>query len=183
MYVAQIKELIEAEYLETGKAWIKLSRLSQLLYKIHKLTLTKDFFIGNAEFFIYRTPDPNEIYISSSIQAHIIERLRKTPSLANISPNQEVELSCIESCEDLEEALYQIIRFLTHKSFSEFVNIQTLSAYFYKIYGKPIKPVVNELVPDLKLVEFIQCCDRFLVKQSGKFWEVAIALPNSPPQF
>ena len=182
MYVAQIKDLIKDESFKTGKAWIKLSRLSQLLYEIRKLPLTKDFFIGNAEFLIYKTPDPDEIYISLPIQARVIEELQHSPSSVNTSPTQEIELLCIDSCEDLEEALYRIIQSLTDESFSKFVDVQMLSAYFYKIYSKPIKPVVNELAPGLKLIDFIQCSDRFLVKQSGKFREVAIAPPSSPIQ-
>jgi len=182
LYASQIKELIEAEHLKTGNAWIELSRLSQLLYRKHQATVTKDFFIENAEFRTYGTPNPNEIYISLPIEISLLT-VAKRPvpqdnDLSSQNRSKPQAPSDFESCEELEEALYQILYPLTYKYPDTFVDIRTIESYFSKIYGTSIQSVVSELIPYLNPVEFLQCSNRFLVAQSESSWNVAIAPPN-----
>jgi hypothetical protein len=179
LYAAQIKELIEAEHLKTGNAWIELSRLSQLLYDSYQVTVTKDFFLENAEFRLYGTPNPNKIYISLPIEISLLTATKRTVFPANDLSHQNRSklqiLLIFESCEELEEELYQILHHLTYKYLDTFVDIQTIESYFYKTYGKSIQSVVHELIPDLNSIEFLQCSHRFLVAQAESFWKVAIA--------
>ncbi|MCY7276110.1 MAG: hypothetical protein LH702_20825 [Phormidesmis sp. CAN_BIN44] len=181
MYAAQIKELIEAEHLKTGNAWIELSRLSQLLYDRHQVTVTKNFFIENTEFRTYGTPNPNEIYISLPIEISLLTAAKRPVFPVNKTSSQNRSklqiLSTFESCEELEEELYQILHHLTYKYPDTFVDIRTMESYFHNTYGTSIQSIVNELIPDLKSVEFLQCSNRFLVVQAESFWKVAIAPP------
>ncbi|MGV0023838.1 hypothetical protein [Phormidesmis priestleyi] len=187
MYAAQIKEVIEAEHFKTGKAWVELSRLSQLLYDIHRLTVTENFFVGNAEFRIYRTSNPNEIYISLPTEVSLLTAAKRTISLTNNVNSQETSrsrlqgLSDIKSCEDIEEALHQILHHLTYRYPNTFIDIQTIEVGFYSLYGRSLESVVSELISDFTPVEFLKCSNRFLTVQAENFWKVAIAPPN-PPQ-
>ena len=179
MYAAQIKELIEAEHLETGNAWIELSRLSQLLYDKHQATVTKDFFIENSEFRTYGTPNPNVIYISLPIEISLLTTAKRpVPQANDLSSQNRLKpqaSSYFESCAELEEALYQILRSLVYKYPDTFIDIRTIESYFSKIYGTSIQSVVSELIPHLNPVEFLQCSNRFVVAQSESSWKVAIA--------
>lgn len=183
MYTAQVKKLIEAEYLRTGKAWIKLSRLSQLFYNHYGLLLVKEFFANNANFRIYRISDPSELYIALPTHVRLLERVASSIDTSN---ERKVGNSClsiqplpsIESCEDLEEALHQILDYLAHSFLDEFFDIQILLRCFYTIYNKQIESVINELISGINCVEFMQCSNRFLVQQAGKSWKIAISKSN-----
>jgi hypothetical protein len=197
LYAPQAKKLIEVEYLRTGQSWVEISRLSQLFCDEFGLTLPKDFFVDDDDFRVYRTPDPDRLYISLLSLISLSKRssfltnnssAKKTESsslnpLPLLDAEKQPESFCsdllplakIESCEDLEESLYQILYYLTYKSSINFVDTQTLSSCFYKIYGRPIKAVINELLPGLKFVEFMQCYDRFLVEKTGRAWKASIA--------
>ena len=182
MYAAQIKELIEAEHLKTGNAWIELSRLSQLLYDKHQATVTKNFFIENPEFRTYGTPNPNEIYISLPIEISLLTAAKRpVPQANDLSSQNRSKPQAppnFESCEELEESLYQILQLLTYKHPDTFVDIRTIESYFFKVYGTSIQSVVSELIPDLNPVEFLQCSNRFLVAQLESSWNVAITPLN-----
>jgi len=172
LYAAQIKELIEAEHLKTGNAWIELSRLSQLLYDKHQATVTKNFFIENPEFRTYGTP--NEISLLTTAKRPVSQ----ANDLSSQNRSKPQAPPNFESCEELEESLYQILQLLTYKHPDTFVDIRTIESYFFKVYGTSIQSVVSELIPDLNPVEFLQCSNRFLVAQLESSWNVAITPLN-----
>ncbi|MBD1940665.1 hypothetical protein [Microcoleus sp. FACHB-68] len=91
-----------------------------------------------------------------------------------IISNSAIQISSIQSCEDLERYLYSLLKELGADSPLYFVEISVLTKHFYKKYGKPIKPVLNGLIPQLKLVEFMQCYDSFLMIKVKDRWTVTL---------
>jgi hypothetical protein len=83
-------------------------------------------------------------------------------------------VSSINSCEDLEQALLGILRDLGATLPHHFIDITTLTKHFYKVYGQPIKPVLNALIPRFKLVEFLQSSDLFTLREVDGKWSVTL---------
>lgn len=70
--------------------------------------------------------------------------------------------------------LVGILKDLGAISPDNFIEISVLTKYFYDLYGQPIKPVLNALISGLKLVEFLQCSDFFVVLKVDDKWKVAL---------
>ena len=191
-----VKEVIITEQQKNGKTWLKLSQISQLCKTKYGLDITKDFFIQNTDFRVYRTPNPLDIYIAlaenldsfhqSGIKISTPELTRSEPisprkSIAKPELQQQAitlksskEVSSINSCEALERALFYILRDLSAISKNEFVEISVLTKNFYKVYGQPIKPLINALVPGLKFVDFLQCSNLFVLEEINSKWTVRL---------
>lgn len=196
MNINLVKKVILTEQQKNGKTWLKLSQIAQLCKTKYGLDINKDFFMRNTDFRVYRTPNPLDIYIAlaenldtfhhSAIKISTPEPFRSEPilprqSIAKPELQQQAitlkspkQVSSINSCEALEQALFDILRDSVAISTSEFVEISVLTKKFYKVYGQPIKPLLNALVPGLKFVEFLQCSDLFLLKEINGKWTVSL---------
>lgn len=196
MDINLVKEVILTEQQKNGKTWLKLSHIAQLCKTKYGLDITKDFVIQNTDFRVYRTPNPLDIYIAlaenlDTFHHSVIENLTAEPSRSEpISPMQSIakpelqqqaitlksskKVATLDSCEALEQALFDILRDLGAISTSEFVEISVLTKNFYKVYRQPIKPLLNALVPGFKFVDFLQCSDLFVLEQINGKWTVSL---------
>jgi hypothetical protein len=196
MNIERVKEAIRTEQQNNAKVWLELSQLIRLCKDRYGLAVTREFFIDNPAFRIYRTPNPLEIYIAlaetidtlyhSAINCPTPEKsiLKSKPSkqsVAKLEPPEQVisikpskQVSSINSCEALSQALVDILRELGAREPHSFVEISVLTKHFYEVYRQPIKPLLNELIPSLRFVEFLQCYDSFILAKVDCKWTVAL---------
>lgn len=196
MDINLVKKVIITEQEKNGKTWLKLSQISQLCKTEYGLDITKDFFIRNTDFRVYRTPNPLDIYIAlaenldsfhhsgikiSTPKPSCSEPILPRKSIAKPELQQQAitlksskQVSSINSCEALEQTLFYILRDLGTISKNEFVEISVLTKNFYKVYGQPIKPLLNALVPGLKFVDFLQCSELFILEKINGKWTVGL---------
>lgn len=201
MNTERVKNVIRTEQQNKGQVWVELSQLAQLCEDRYGLTVTREFFIDNPAFRIYRTLNPLEIYITlpemidtlydstikySNPTKFIPKSKFLSQSVAESKPQQQVitlktskQVSSINSCEALEQALLGILRELGDRKPNDFVEISVLTKHFYDVYRQPIKPLLNALIPNLKFVEFLQCCDSFVLAEVDRKWTVALKKPGS----
>jgi hypothetical protein len=185
-----VKNVIIALNNESGKVWASFVDIAKICEKKHRLIITKDFFKNNQHFRIYRTSNSSELYVSlfENLDIYLVKKITGKPKLINqftnvkktqpkpIIPNLKLvkRLPFITSCDDLEKALIGILKDLAATSDSNAVEIIVLAKYFCQVYGSPIKPVINSLIPDLNLIEFLQCSNELIVKNLNGKWVICL---------
>jgi len=196
MNIDLVREVIKTEQEKSGNTWLKLSKIAQVCNTKYGVVVTRELFINNPAFRVYRTPNLSEMYITLAetmdtldLPTNKLPNLRRLeskstsskPAIAKpkrqqqtISPKPFKQVSSINSCEDLEQSLLDILRDLEATLPHHSVEISTLAHHFYEVYRQPIKPVLNALIPGLKLVEFLQCSDLFALRQLDGKWSVTL---------
>jgi hypothetical protein len=94
---------------------------------------------------------------------------------ASLSSAEKSQLfSNIHSATNLETALQQILRELTSKSASSYIDINLLGGEFKQRYGQSITQQIKSLQLSGNFIKFLQSCKSFNLKQTGKVWQVAL---------
>lgn len=184
-----VKNVIIALNKESGKVWASFVDIARECDAKHELMITKDFFTNNQAFRLYRTSN-SELYISLSeniddyIRNKVIDKLqlinkfkyvRQTQTKPIVSDlNLVKRLPSITSCDDLEKALIGILQDVIATSQYNALEVMVLAKYFRQVYGSPIKPVLNSLIPDLSLIDFLQCSNQLIVKQVNEKWIICL---------
>jgi len=184
-FVQQIKELIRSEQKRTRSSWIKLAVLSKVFKSKHHFTISqvvsehfpgkkaKDIFLNYAtEFVVHQTDESSELYVTlfEVPQPQPLEAKKEPTPASDPSPS----LSKINSKEDLEQGLRELIQILTSESAKSHVNISLLNSRFHQQYGKPLTEQFKALQMSSKFLKFLQSCSFLELKQTEKGWEVGI---------
>ncbi|PSB18015.1 hypothetical protein C7B65_16840 [Phormidesmis priestleyi ULC007] len=80
----------------------------------------------------------------------------------------------IESANDLEIALAEIIRSLTANNPKKFVTIAVLSKKFCDYYKQPIRVSMRSICPGIKLIELLQSVPSLHVQKVDNDWQVSV---------
>lgn len=80
----------------------------------------------------------------------------------------------IKSVDDLELTLTEIIKSLTANNQTEFVTIAVLSKKFCDYYKQPIRVVMRNVCPHMKLIELLQTIPSFDVQKVDYRWQVTV---------
>ncbi|MBK1990726.1 hypothetical protein A0J48_024970 [Sphaerospermopsis aphanizomenoides BCCUSP55] len=190
-FIRQIKTLIKEEQQQTGSYWIKLSQISKLYKNKYQLNFIqivaryipskkpRDLFLNYpADLVTHQIDDHAELYLTVFDQ----KLVGLTNNIENSDPvikqNASDSLSIINSPQDLELALKNILSELTTTSNQGNFDISILATLFKHKYGKPITDQIKELKIGGNYLNFLQSCTSFQVKHRGNKWEISKL--NSP---
>jgi hypothetical protein len=186
-FIIQLQELIRAEQKRIQSQWIKLSRLSALYKDTYQITISqvvsahyaeykaRDIFIKNPQTFVLHQPsDKSQTYVTLFEISSIPEKL--------ISPveNYTNDLGRIQSVQQLEKALVEIVKELTAQTSSPCISLSILGSYFNKKYGQAITQVIKQFQPGGKFPKFIELCNSFSLEQTERGLTVCLLTENLP---
>ena len=80
---------------------------------------------------------------------------------------------CIESIDDLQVALVEIIDNTLEETGYSTISSSELSKSFLKYYQKPIRSVVKNVSPNKKLIEIIEEIPNFNIQKSNNGWSIS----------
>jgi hypothetical protein len=187
----ELETFLALEFNKSGKYWISVTRLIELLSEKYELSLEevekaqdyssilRKILASNRCFSIYGTPAPEEFYIAPlQILFPGFQKPGETEILPcqaqEISEYQPIILSEINSVNDLEKALLEIVKSLKNDS-KKAVTIALLSAKFKDYYQQPIRPILRSVCPDMSLIELLQTIPSIHVQQVNNDWQISVA--------
>lgn len=189
-FIKQLQNLIQQEILRTNYHWVKLSRISALYSETYNLSISavvtvhfpghqaRDIFINYPNYFaIHKLAENSHLYITNfqmiddvplPIDHHVSKNSKtdKTP---------EPLIADIQSFEDLEKCVMQIINEATASSPDTYIPISHVGSQFYHTYEIPITSLIRRFQSNSKLPKFLQLCSCLkLEKTDSNGWLVAI---------
>jgi hypothetical protein len=183
--IKQLQSLIVAEQKKIKNPWIKISRVLVLYKEKYRITLStvvsthfpddkaSDIFYKNPKYFAVHQPsEKSNTYVT-------LFSATASPSTqpSTIIPST-VDLPTIQSLEDLEKALVQILQDLLADSPENCVSLSVLGSYFNRQYGQAITSVIKQFLPGGKLTKFIEVCHSFQLEKNGSGWNVCLNHSN-----
>ncbi len=189
-FIKQLQDLIQQEISRTNYHWVKLSRISALYSETYNLTISavvtvhfpghqaRDIFINYPNYFaIHKPTEKSQIYITNfqliddsplPIDHHVL----KTSQVNKTTPYL---ISDIQSFEDLEKCVMQIIHEATANSPDTYIPISHVGSQFYHTYEIPITNIISRFQSNSKLPKFLQLCSCLkLQKTDNNSWLVAV---------
>ncbi|MDB9511812.1 NYN domain-containing protein [Kamptonema animale CS-326] len=186
-FISQLKELIKAEQERTENQWVKLSRISELYKENYNLALSqiatthlpgtkvRDIFLDYpTEFAIHKTSDSSQTYLT----LFDIDEIAKPASINNLPVKKDIvipqSLNEINSIEELEIAIVNIVETLTATSTINYVFVSNVGSEFHRKYAKPITQIIKEFNLGNKFPKFLQSCSSLKLKKTAKGWQVGL---------
>jgi hypothetical protein len=182
-----LKELIKTEQERTSNQWIKLSRIAALFRETYNFALnqiaihhllgskSKDIFLKYPGEFVLHKPAPNSHTYVTLFEV----KLLPNPPIINkeiVSESTEYPaiVSDINSLEDLEAALVNIVGDLTGNSREKYVFLSNVGSEFHRLYAKQITQIIKEFNLGRKFPKFLESCNSLQLKKSEKGWLVGL---------
>lgn len=94
------------------------------------------------------------------------------------SEHQPILMLKIESVDDLEIVLMEIIKSLTVNHPKQFATVAMLSRKFFDYYGQPIRTTVRSVCPDLKLIDLLQTIHSLQVQKEDNDWQITLQVDS-----
>ncbi len=177
----QLQDLIRAEQTRIKNQWIKLSRISALYKEKYQFTLSQvvsahfsdyaasDIFFKNPKYFAVHQPsDKSPSYVT------LFElKISRTPSVSSPTLAPQA-MPTIQSIEELENALVNIMEELLSESSATCVSLSILGSHFNRKYGEAITQVIKQFQPGGKFTKFIDISDSFHLEKNGSGWNVCL---------
>lgn len=91
-----------------------------------------------------------------------------------VSEYQPILLPEIESVDDLEIVLMEIMKSLTINHPKQFATVAALSKKFRDYYGQPIRTVVRSVCPDIRLIDLLQTIPNLHVQEVDNDWQITL---------
>ncbi|MGB3207719.1 MAG: NYN domain-containing protein [Crinalium sp.] len=177
-----LRSLITAEQIKTKNQWVKLSKLSALFFQQYKIHLAKvvetylpgkplkNIFIDNPSIFVIHQLAPDqEMYIT------VFEAINQLKSTANTSkPPTTVKVNLqrlyptIESREQLEKALINLLELLKVKYQNSPISVAHLGTVFRSVYNKSVKEILRKLEINDSLSKFLHSSSKFKITNINK---------------
>ncbi|MEK0181349.1 MAG: NYN domain-containing protein [Oscillatoriales cyanobacterium] len=185
--IFNLKTIIKIEQERTSAQWVKLSRISVLFKEnygsplnqvvaTHLLgTKTRDIFIKYpTEFVVHQPSETSQAYVT----LFEVKQSPKPPIInKDSSPNSmevSASLASINSLEDLETAIVQIVKDLTRNSPANSVFLSNVGSEFHRQYGKQITQIIKEFNLSRKFPKFLQSCTSLQIQKVDKGWQVSL---------
>ncbi|MEZ2228166.1 MULTISPECIES: NYN domain-containing protein [unclassified Microcoleus] len=185
--ILNLKTIIKIEQERTSAQWVKLSRISVLFKEnygsplnqvvaTHLLgTKTRDIFIKYPTEFVVHQPSENS---QAYVTLFDVKQSPKPPIInKDSSPNSmavSASLESINSLEDLETAIVQIVKELTKNSPANSVFLSNVGSEFHRQYGKQITQIIKEFNLSRKFPKFLQSCTSLQIQKVDKGWQVSL---------
>ncbi|CBN58310.1 MULTISPECIES: NYN domain-containing protein [Kamptonema] len=186
-FISQLKELIKAEQERTENQWVKLSRISALYQENYNLALSqvaathlpgtkvRDIFLDYpTEFAIHKTSDSSQTYLTLFDVNEIAQPLSINSSPVKKDIVIPQSLNEINSIEELEIAIVNIVETLTATSTINYVFVSNVGSEFHRKYAKPITQMIKEFNLGNKFPKFLQSCSSLKLKKTAKGWQVGL---------
>lgn len=185
--ILNLKQLIKIEQERTSAQWVKLSRISVLFKEnygsplnqvvaTHLLgTKTRDIFIKYpTEFVVHQPSETSQAYVT----LFEVKQSPKPPIInKDSSPNSmavPASWESINSLEELETAIVQIVKDLTRNSPANSVFLSNVGSEFHRQYGKQITQIIREFNLSRKFPKFLQSCTSLQIEKVDKGWQVSL---------
>ncbi|MFM6454216.1 MAG: hypothetical protein ACKPH7_20690, partial [Planktothrix sp.] len=183
-FIAQLQEIIKLEQKRSHCQWIKLNRVALLYKETYNLTISqvvtshfsdyqaRDIFIKNSHLFVVHQP--------SEKSPSYVTLFETQPSATEVTALTEAEFSqlpVIESLDDLENALIEIIQELTLNSPDNHVSLSILGSQFNRKYGVSITQIIKKLRLGGNFQKLLHLSNSFNLEKTEKDWRVKL---NSP---
>lgn len=191
----ELENIIELESQRNNNPWSSAAKLSELFNEKYRVApedvakaqgYAKDLrslLKSSGRFSIYSTQIPQEFYVAlfnvvvpqlqQSQKAEKAQELRHNQSRK--TPNYQVHpLSNIESVDDLKLALIEIVRSLTANNPKNFVTITHLCRKFCDYYQQPIKAVIRNVCPGIKLIKLLQTIPDLSIQKVDDTWQITV---------
>lgn len=185
-FIVQLQELIRSEQKRIQSQWIKLSRLSALYKDTYKMTISqvvsahfpeskaRDIFLKNPQIFaIHQPSEKSQTYVT-------LFELAPVKSQSTSEGNSTNGLTNIQSLDQLETALVEIVQELTAQTATPCISLSILGSYFNKKYGLAITQVIKQFQPGGKFPKFIDLCNSFELEKTDRGWNVCLLTTNPP---
>ncbi|MBS0018760.1 MAG: hypothetical protein KFF72_20835 [Arthrospira sp. SH-MAG29] len=151
----------------------------------------RKFIHSSGRFAIYGTSEHENFYISlASVFPHclnyapkpykrnkrrLIKKKVHKSSQANSTPHLTIHE--IKSVEDFQAALREIIEMKITQNPTVSLTIEVVSNQFYQSYKKPIRVVIKNLCPQLKLIDLLRTIPDIEVNQVDQKWKISLSKP------
>lgn len=178
--ILNVKHIIKEEQIRRGKVWIKLLRVRQLFelkYKQDLKTLLSYHFpdeknpwlVMKHDFVFHNVDNHNHVYLSifdGKISPDIVPKYQAENKITKIQP------STLNTPEDLEEAIYEVISYLLSESEGDFVILSKVATKFNTQNRISLTKVINKLKIKKKLSELIQSYPKITVQKCKSNYQI-----------
>lgn len=180
----ELENFIVLETQRNGRYWVGADRLINLFYEKYKVSPEevlkaqrhsdglKSFLKCSRRFLIYGTSIYQEFYVALA-QEKVTEEIPKCqhPELPKYQPKLASE---IRTSTDLKVALTEITKSLIIHNPKKSVTIAVLSKKFFDHYKQPIRVVVRNVCPEMKLSELLQTIPDLHIQRKDDSWQISI---------
>ncbi|MBE9095799.1 NYN domain-containing protein [Tychonema sp. LEGE 07203] len=157
--------IIEAEIVQSQESAISVVKIKKTFfntYQHHADTAVKKFLANSSLIkFLQSRPSVFQLTLNGSEHQVAIARNSSAPTT--------------DSSPALEASVAKIVRGLTAQHPGGYISVTQVASEFHKQYGQPITKKLKSLHLDGNFLDFLQSCQTFKVKKSGKEHQVAIA--------
>lgn len=182
----QLKELIQFEQERTANQWVKLARVSALFKEKYNQPLNQavalllpgskaqDIFLNYPQIFaVHKPSETAQSYVTLFDLNQPNSKLATypTPAAPEIASLPE---NSINSLEDLEKAIVNIVDCLTAPSTQSYIFLSYVGSEFQRQYGKPITQFIKDFNLSRKFPKFLQSCSSLKLRKIEKGWQVAV---------
>ncbi|WP_017305725.1 hypothetical protein [Spirulina subsalsa] len=172
--LSDLREMILVEAKRTGNPWIKSSKLLALYAEhyhdssAHPSRITRDhfkqFLRHSPDFTLYITANPDVFFVKLQTEPDSYFSPRFQPFQPMESPRnmreEKSEVSPVKvelnSAQNLKTALRNIVMSLENNHPNHAVEISAVNQAFYQSYHLPLKPMLRQFYPGMKLMDVIQ---------------------------
>ncbi|WP_017716873.1 IS1/IS1595 family N-terminal zinc-binding domain-containing protein [Kamptonema formosum] len=173
-FVKQVEELIQAEHNSLTQRTAQFSAISALLQERRNLTLSASRSNDSP------APVPEATSLAPAPEEEPAPPAHKSADVElNVSaPAPPLPTRSIQSKEELERALLEIIEFLQLNNPLDKVSVGTLSSEVHKLCGETANSIVKRLKLGGNLTKFLKSCTAISLVQNSTHYTVSV--PTSP---
>ncbi len=102
-------------------------------------------------------------------------KFQQSPKISKYQPTLIPE---IKSVDDLSIVLMEIIKDLAINYPKQMVTVAILSKSFRSYYGQPIRTMLRNICPDVRLIDLLQTMPNLDVKQVDHDWQITLNLDS-----
>ncbi|MBE9186839.1 NYN domain-containing protein [Microcoleus sp. LEGE 07076] len=157
--------IIEAEIVQSQESAISVVKIKKTFfntYQHHADTMVKKF-LANSSLIKFLQSRPSVFQMTLNGSEHQVAIARNSAA------------STTHSSPALEASVVKIVRGLTAQHSGGYISVTQVASEFHKQYGQPITKKLKSLHLGGNFLDFLQSCQTFKVKKSGKEYQVAIA--------
>ncbi len=159
VFVQKIEDMIKAEQESIAERLDKLSAVATLFQEKCRLTLPEHSFNNSDE-------------ISS--QAALDRSLTKNKLIQSTTTALTTDIKSIDSKEELEKALIQILYVFQRQSPQTQLSVAKLGTELRRVSGQTPNSIIKKLKLGSSFTKFLNSCSIFKLKKTDKQYEVAI---------
>jgi hypothetical protein len=176
-FVEKIEELINAEHESITERLARLSTVTALFQERRNLTLNGHPSNGSSAADRNQDSPPPVVQPESTPPTFDKAAVEAKNAETNVS---SLSIKNINSKEEFEQALVEIIASMKANSPLDKVSITKLSAALQLICGEPANSVVKKLKLGGNFTKFLQSCTTFKIENTGTKAEVTLSMSSFP---